>query len=448
MQNIVTPSIGTNLDAEDVDLSNPTPETRLEGFFDSVKEGLLNGPTENTVTALDNQLSILSEPTKFLTQKEWEQSQWQRKGLSFPFGVAENVARSAAKDQDAEQLRQATLSKMEPGFISGVVKFGGSATAFFADPLNIAANIFAPAYIGVKKLEMAEALSDRVVSGLTRGAMVGAAVLAPQAVSQMAKSISEGQPPSMLDALFTIGMGASIGAVIHGLIATRPIISSAFNNAAAQSATEQMTNDIRPDASYVVKDGYNDASETFAGNINAKFDANSINANELSAEGLAQKFEPLKGGATNELITPKEVKETPNFTDDEINTLSERLKETKPYIEDPEDHLKALEVIKNSPFVPQTLEAMKSYLSDMRTLGRDSAYHPDFINQMNDLLKFQTDERFPGFDEIDQTVKELQSKGVLSEEDAKTIEELDETDKNNDAIESAIRDFNECIGGR
>lgn len=249
---------------QDTSEFEPTPQTGLfQGARVSAMDTLSNSPVADFLASSRLELTKHFSPGKFLSQSDWKKSDFFRPGLSFPKGVSANVAKLSADRIDVEDRRQAELDNMPSGLLSSGSRFVGNTLGFLLDPVNAAASVLAPEYIGVRaagtlaKVADSGALIKRAAAAGV-GATEGAAITAPFALSQFATDDLYGQNPSAITALATIGLGAAFGGVVGGAFGARSVMPNLYNKTAMQTAAGQLASGKAVDVGDIIQQGYHE----------------------------------------------------------------------------------------------------------------------------------------------------------------------------------------------
>ena len=249
---------------QDTSQFETTPQTGLfQGARISAMDTVHNSPVADFLSSSRLELTKHFSPGKFLSEKEWRDSEFFRTGLSFPKGVSANVAKLSADRIDDEEGRQAQLDNMPSGFLSSGSRLVGNTLGFLLDPVNAAASVLAPEYIGVRAASTLAKVADSGILIKTAaragvGAAEGAAITAPFALSQFTTDELYGQNPSSLSALSTIAMGAAFGGVVGGAFGERAIMPHLYNKTAMQTAAGQLASGKSVDVGDILQQGYHE----------------------------------------------------------------------------------------------------------------------------------------------------------------------------------------------
>lgn len=81
-----------------------------------------------------------STPPKFMSSDQYKVSPWFRKGIDYPNGVTENLAKLSANNQDEEALFKDEQSRTSGSLFSVAAQAGSSLVGTVASPVNLALN--------------------------------------------------------------------------------------------------------------------------------------------------------------------------------------------------------------------------------------------------------------------------------------------------------------------
>lgn len=259
-------------DSSDFEVSPPTGD--LEGLGLAVEDAASNSPTADILMRASNYFF----PGQHMTEEQWKGSPYYRKGLNFPNGVGENVAKNDASRHDQELERQDLLNNMKSGFLSDASSFAGSITGTFLDPINAAVGIAVPEIAGSKLVSgfISKALDPAVnesatgainfigrqssalrnklsaipdafkttgmmIGRVAGGAGEGAAISTPQALSQYDVESQIGMNPSSASILTSIGLGSALGGTVRGVVGFHLPITRESDELAKQTAVNQLS---------------------------------------------------------------------------------------------------------------------------------------------------------------------------------------------------------------
>lgn len=246
-------------EGEGAEVFGAPAETSLgAGINVAFQDALHSGPVANLSFDAEYGYNQFLHHGDFLTEDQWRESDFFRKGLSFPNGVYQNVAALVAESHDGDTFRKDRLASMTPGFIAGTGKFVGSSIGFVLDPLNAASLVLAPELIGTKALPLlAEAESGAeaglvgkafdISSRFTIGAIEGAAILAPSELVEKASSPLTQEEKSNLSVFTTLGLGAALGGVVR--------VAEPFVRAFVEGRKQLPTEDVIPDIKEAAEQG-------------------------------------------------------------------------------------------------------------------------------------------------------------------------------------------------
>jgi len=245
-----------NLINEDLNLES-VPQTGTKAAFSiSALESFVHGPTSwLATTALTHLFS-----GRHLTEEEWRNSPYYRKGLSFPHGVGENLAKFRASEFDHENLRQDQLGMVQPGFLTSASKLTGSVIGAALDPINDATAVVASEYIGEKAASatlahLGESAIARTAARTAIGGVEGTAISAPQIASDFATEHDLGHTESAATVLSSLALGAGLGGVVRGFVGFRQPISTQADRMAKQTAVNQLASGKSVDVEPIVQHG-------------------------------------------------------------------------------------------------------------------------------------------------------------------------------------------------
>lgn len=224
-------------DFKDFETNQPTGfvEGLTRSASNEFEEGFMKPLTAFTLDKFD------SAPK--MSEAEWKQSQYYREGLSFPNGLTERTAMHEADFYDKKQNYEATMQRMDNGFLRGTSRFVGDTLGFI---LGSYATGLEAIPIGIGKLAVPildlfkEASVARRVADIGVGVTKGAAITAPQAIAEYKADQFYGEDPSIIEPLVTIGFGMGLGGLIHGITGAKRPVSLDSDLAAKEAAVRQM----------------------------------------------------------------------------------------------------------------------------------------------------------------------------------------------------------------
>lgn len=153
--------------------------------------------------------------SKFLSREEWEESPHYRKGLSFPDGVKEPVAKILAERYDERAHREDVLSRGPTSWLAYPARFGVALAASLLDPLNVAA-AFVPVVSQARFAGLlARAGKSLEAARFAKGAIEGAAGAALVEPVVYGAARMEQEDYTMADTLANIAFGTVFGGGLH-----------------------------------------------------------------------------------------------------------------------------------------------------------------------------------------------------------------------------------------
>jgi len=411
------PYLGIGIDPkiEDPDFEEPNKVSTLSGAYESAKESFLSNPEANMLGELETDKAEIEHPGKWLTENNWKTSTYFRKGLSFPHGVSEAQARISAQNIDSEEKSQELIDNMNNGIIPASARFIGNALGFAASPSNIAATMLAPELIGdkasltaFKMADLAPLSSARLLSSqVSRGAIEGAAVLAPGELTEDQKNTMLGQTPDVFNTLMSIGEGAAIGGVIHGAVASHAILSREGFNAARQTAVDQSMNDQDINVSNVVKQGFNEARAS----------------------------EPIKN------IPEAKYEQLDDEIKDDIGTRHPTFASERDF----KDHFDAEQEIAENPRVDVDLQDVKATMQKTGLPENDNAFLGEELPVEDASEMKLTDEDESDIEELKSQVEALKEQGAVSDDDVLDTKAIEDTEDQWEKLRPRLHSYINCI---
>lgn len=199
-----------------------------ESFAAVAEDYLVNGPLGDIISLggklqidYPNPMEVGYELERFrpplpkqLSSEDYAQSPWARKGLSFPNGVNEDVARFMAEQYDERIKREDIIAKHPGNWLTfGAPAFAVGLAASMLDPINVA-SAFIPIVGQARYAGMLSRLGKfgaRATKGAIEGA-VGQAMLEPLHAIRMSE---EQRDYHFTDVLTNIAFGAALGGGLH-----------------------------------------------------------------------------------------------------------------------------------------------------------------------------------------------------------------------------------------
>lgn len=249
-------------------IDSPPPTGNLEGaeagFFLGERHNLLGDEILRGEKLFDKAFN----PGKTITHDEWKNDpELYRPGLDFPKeGGSRNVAKVNAASYDREGYLNDQLANMRSGIIPWTASTAGQLIGSAADPNNLIAGFGAAELMGPGRAIVARALQEstrgaQVAGAAGVGAIQEGAAFTPFALANYDVSNQLGQNPTALSVVANIAVGVGFGAVIHGYVKNKQLITTEAHETALQTATAQAMNGQRVDVADIVKRGYNEARE-------------------------------------------------------------------------------------------------------------------------------------------------------------------------------------------
>lgn len=182
----------------------------------SVQDVLIRSPVASIfrwawLAGHDNPIANMNR----MTEKEWQESEYYRPGLSFPKGVNPEVAKIVADRKDAEITRQQTIARGPKGALPALGTLALNFVGAALDPLNVA-SAFIPVVGQARFLRMAERVGvtpARLGRGAIEGA-VGAAVVEPLVLGA---AMAEQADYDFNDSLMAVAFGTVFGGGLHAI---------------------------------------------------------------------------------------------------------------------------------------------------------------------------------------------------------------------------------------
>lgn len=361
-----------------------TPTSRLSGMKASLAESFLTGPIPRIFNAGEDAFDAAFSPEKL------EQNR---------------IAR-----EQAEAERIDTISRMPPGIQSGVARFGGGIAGFSLDPLNMAATVFAPEFIGTKIAPLLDGLAEKlpVAARAVRGAAEGVGVVAPgEAVKLAAAKVDPYQTDyksteAMSNILLAAGLGGIVDAVIGSPIT--PMTSDTVKQG-MDAATGQMASGNAVDVEPIITKGYHEARLKMADDYQEKL---AIKRNRLSDEIQATDKELTIQKATVQKVAKSVAKD------------SEGIRETLPG-KDLIERLIKTEVKQENELIP---------------FDNEISAHPDQVDYIQQAIKIRKKPQNLRTEQEEQFLSSVQSKDEQRIIDVETEALTNRIDKKQRKVET------------
>lgn len=397
----------------------PVPKVGyVQGVEESLKSTLETDPVANIIHSGEIGHALMTDPGKWVSAAEIKANP-EYAGLDFPYGAAQSTLDLAKKNFDAQQKSAEIMDNVGSGLLQTPSDFIAKGVGFLIDPLNIATTALVPEAIGSKAATTAFKLSqatglDAVKGIATRmgyGAAEGTLDFLPQQITQTDVNAQLGEAPQPVQILESLGMGAGLGAVIHGIGGTYKLYSDKGKAAIAETAVTQGMNDRPVDVNTVAKAAYNEARKD-----DAPITQNVPKVDEEQIpENLVQAHSETYG------LTPEESR----------------------------NNLQAEQLIKENPHISQDPQEIKADMESMNDIDNDSAYEPGQNARYQTQIDDTPEDPMTDFDELDRQVEAMRENGEIKETD-QDYQDVQDLKAHADAwedIRTKLKDYLGCVLG-
>lgn len=185
--------------------------------------------------------AFLTPPENFLTNEQYEKSQYQRPELKFPNGVYENLAAIEAKRYDDQQIFKDLQARTDQGTWPTIAKGASTVAGGLANPLfwlfgGAAGEIAAPAAEFMSDLiPEIKALSPEAqatIKGFAKSTGIGGAIMPVFSGIDYAEEKVNQEDASVKNILYSIPIGMGFGfageGLSHVLSSRSPVLKSEF----------------------------------------------------------------------------------------------------------------------------------------------------------------------------------------------------------------------------
>lgn len=392
--------------------------------------------------------TFLTPPENFLSNEQYEKSQYQRPGLKFPNGVYENVAALEAKHFDDKQIFKDLEARSDQStwanFTKGAAGFaGGIANPLFAILGGAVGEAVAPAagFLSdfIPEIKALSAEANATIKGFGRAAGIGGTVMPVFTGLDYAEERANQEDASVRNILYSIpiGMGFGVGGeALSRFLSSRsarlrsdfakkedlnkkvegepkplvqkPLISPESHETMLTTAVSQMENGKIPEISEIAKQNYHDDWQKDLGN--KLREEPETYAKELEDLHKARDINQDKLDRVNEELDRLE-KENVALTDERVSNLmadKDQLLREKLDIQDMIDS-------RENPPEPSDMEDVHSKIQKMNSPQSDFSYHepkepveiPEEEKSANDYLEQERTKFNARKNEMIPEVKEL-----------------------------------------